>query len=409
MQFLTDYLEYNSGNECPTNYHRWCALFILAATLGKRVYCTQSIDEAYYKVYPNLYIGLIGKQGSRKSSAKDIARDMFIEANPDSPMAASVQSCQDIVKTLSMDEAIRCYTDEQGQLIECRPYTFFINELKNFLSINPSQMLDFLTDIYDRSHFDSSTIKHGLQAIENPCINFLCCETPKWIIDKLKYNIISGGFSRRIVYVYELDKRQRISFPNVTNTMRQARQRCVAHLRSISKLCGRFTWTTDARVYYDKWYQGMVVPADEVMEGYYESKHIQMLKVAMGIACAAAQPKLEFTVDIFKAAIAILDVTEINMPKLSVAAGRNELAVPQQNIIELIEKNGGIMAEREVERLTSKDLSPSEQYAVLGFLKKTRQVYYGKAKLNGVEKTMIMTERHYAKGVADGTIKEIQN
>lgn len=403
--FLQDYLHYNEGNECPTNYHRWCALFTIAATVGKRVYCTQSMDDAYYKVYPNLYVGLIGKQGSRKSTAKDIARDMFIEANPDAPMAASVQSCQDIVKTMSLDDAVRVYTDENGTLIETRPYTFFVNELKNFLAINPTQMLDFLTDIYDRPYFDASTIKHGMQKIENPVINFLCCETPKWIMDKLKLNVITGGFSRRIIYVYELDKRQRITFPNITRDMMEARRRCIVHLKKLHLLRGKFKWTPEARDFYDQWYQGMKVPQDEVMEGYYESKHIQALKVAMCVAAADEHPKLEFTPENLGAAIAILDSAEINMPKLSVAAGRNELALPQQAILELLEKNGGEMMEVNLKRLTAKDLSPNEQFAVLNFLKSTGQIYLAPITVGKVQRNVIFNEVGFAKAVKEGRIK----
>lgn len=408
MKFIQDYLNYNSGNECPLNYHRWCALFLLASTLGKKVYCTQSTDDAYYKLYPNLYIGLVGKQGSRKSTAKGIARDIFREANPDSPCAASVQSCQDIIKTMSADDSCRTFTDETGTLREVRPYTFFINELKNFLSINPTQMLDFLTDIYDSEYFDCSTIKHGAQAIENPCLNILACETPKWIIDKLKLNIISGGFSRRMIYVYELDKRVRISFPNVTKDMKEARLRCVKHLQGLTRFVGKFTWSIDARAWYHNWYQGLITPQDEVMEGYYESKHIQMLKVAMSMAAAQEKPSLVFTPEIFQSAVALLDVTEVNMPKLSVASGRNELALPQQDLLDLLDKAGGEMAEMELKRLTQKSLSPMEQFSVLKHLSDTGQIYKIQCPdTKGVTRWYYMTELGYAKSIKQGRIKKV--
>lgn len=364
MSFLTDYVLYNDGNECPRNFHVWSALLVIAATTGRRVYCRLG----YFDVHPNLYVVLVGKQGTRKSSAKDIARDMFTEAHPDLPIGASVQSREDIVKFMASSDCLRAYADEAGNPIEYHPLTFFVNELKNFLSINPGAMIEFLTDIYDRRYFDASTIKHGLQKIENPCVNILACETPAWIIDKLKGNIISGGFARRVIYVYETNRGPRISFPKVTEEAAAARLRCIEHLRRIPTIVGEFKWTPEARDFYDKWYQGLVPPDDEIMAGYYESKHIQLIKIAMGLALGEPDPKLLITVEFLKLGVVLLDDLEVNMPKLSVAAGRNELAVPQQRIMELLVQNGGYMREKQLKILLDKDLTPPEQIMLLRHL-----------------------------------------
>jgi hypothetical protein len=362
--FLQDYLIYNSGNECSRNYHIWSALVTVAATTGRRVSCRWG----YFDIHPNLYVVLVGKQGFRKSTAKDIARDMFAEACPNIPIGASVQSREDIVKFMASEACLRAYTDETGSPIEYRPIVFFVNELKNFLSIDPGKMIEFMTDIYDRKFFDASTIKHGLQKIVNPCVNFLACETPVWIIDKLKSNIISGGFARRVIYVYETTRGPRITFPTITDEAKAARERCILHLQKLPEICGEFVWTAGAREFYNKWYQGIKPPEDEVMAGYYESKHIQMLKVAMCLALMAPVPKLELTEELLRIALVLLDEIEINMPKLSVAAGRNELAIPQQRIMELLQEAKGFMREKQLKILLGKDLTPMEQMSLLTHL-----------------------------------------
>lgn len=364
MSFLQDYALYNSGNECSRNYHIWSALVVLAATTGRRVSCRWG----YFDIHPNLYVVLIGKQGFRKSTAKDIARDMFIEACPDIPVGASVQSREDIVKFMASEACLRAYTDETGSPIEYRPMVFFVNELKNFLSIDPGKMIEFMTDIYDRKFFDASTIKHGLQKIVNPCVNFLACETPVWIIDKLKSNIISGGFARRVLYVYETVRGPKITFPTITDEAKAARERCILHLQKLPSICGEFVWTDAARKFYDKWYQGIKPPEDEVMAGYYESKHIQLMKVAMLLALAEKEPKLVLTEQLLQLALVLLDEIEINMPKLSVAAGRNELAIPQQRIMELLKECKGYMREKQLKIVIGKDLNPTEIFSLLRHL-----------------------------------------
>lgn len=395
--FIQDYLEFNSGNECSRKFHMWTAFSLLAAAAGKRVF----INHGYFLVHPNIYVCLVADQGGRKSSAKDIGRDLFTEALPDYPIGASVQSREDIVKRMASDELERVYTDHEGVQITWKPIIFFVNELKNFLSINPAGMIDFLTDIYDRRAFDASTIKHGLQTIHNPCVNILACETPKWIIDKLKMNIISGGFSRRMLYVYETEEAQRIAFPTPTKEGFAARQRCLLHLQKVSKTVGVFQWTPEAKKWFSDWYLGLKFPDDEVMAGYYRSKHVMLLKLVQLLALAEKTIKLTITPELLEEGAAHLEVIETNMPKLSVAAGRNELAVPQQALLMLLEKNGGMMLEKDLLRMTGKDLGPMEQLSVMRFLSETDQIVKDR---DGQKMTIFLPAR-YVQWVKDRTPK----
>lgn len=398
MSFLQDYMTYNSGNECSRNYHIWSALVVLAATTGRRVSCRWG----YFDIHPNLYVVLIGKQGFRKSTAKDIARDLFVEACPSIPVGASVQSREDIVKFMASEQCLRMYNDETGAPIEYRPLVFFINELKNFLSIDPGKMIEFMTDIYDRKYFDASTIKHGAQKIINPCVNFLACETPSWIIEKLKSNIISGGFARRVIYVYETVRGPRITFPTVTPDAQAARERCIKHLQKIEPITGEFVWTDDAKEFYNTWYQGIKAPEDEVMAGYYESKHIQLLKISMCLALAEDEPKLILTAELLRLGLVLLDEIEINMPKLSVAAGRNELAIPQQRIMELLKQNKGWMREKQLKIALDKDLTPMEQISLLRHLQQeTGQLVKQIVHRKGVAFSEVWLAEEYAVAVRD--------
>jgi len=368
--FLHKYLVYNSGNECHRNYHIFSALVVLAATVQKRIY----LNHGYFKVYPNLYVCLVGKQGFRKSTAKDVARDLLTSTFPELPIAANVQSREDIIKFMASDECLFSYTDETGAIKELRPYVLLINELKNFLSINPGASIEFLTDIYDRDIFNSSTIKRGLENIINPCLNILACETPSWIIDKLKTQIISGGFSRRMIFDYETERGPKISFPKLPEGGLAIWNELKAHLKKISTLVGEFLWGPGSRNFYSNWYQGLVQPEDDVMGGYYESKHIQLLKITMLLAVAEDPPVLVITQDLLKRGVAMLDSLEVNMPKLSIAAGRNELALPIQRIMEFVESNAGIVSSLGLKCFLNKDLRPQEHFSVLNFLNETEKL-----------------------------------
>jgi hypothetical protein len=372
MSFIQDYLTYNKGNECPRSFHLWSAFAVLSAVVGRKVH----IDLGYFVVHPNLYICLVGDQGSRKSTAKDIARDLVVETFPDIPVAASVMTREAITKFLGSAESMRSYKEPSGAIIEWHPYVLFINELKNFLSVNPGGMIDFLTDIYDRKYFDVGTKNKGTDLITNPCFTILACETPGWISRKLKEDIISGGFSRRMIFIYETEESIRIPFPTITPESAEAWKRVQAHLRMVNDIIGPFVWTDDARTFYDKWYRSMKSPDDENMKGYYRSKHIQLLKICMLLALAEPQPKLILTHDLLVLGLAHLDSIEPNMPKLSAAAGRNELAIPMQRVLQLIAERGGFIPEKVLQRDTSNHMNPMEQSMVLRFLKDTDQIFY---------------------------------
>jgi hypothetical protein len=106
--------------------------------------------------------------------------------------------------------------------------------------------------------------------------------------------------------------------------------------------------------------------------------------------------------------IATLDQIEDNLPKLSLAAGRNELAIPQQQLLELIESHEGWWPEKWVLRDSCQFLDPGEQYTVIRFLIDTEQLYRGSAvyPLGGtVTRGMLCTKVKYLWAINNGHIK----
>lgn len=363
--FLSDYLHYTSGNMVPRRFHMWSAASILTAAMGRRFY----VEYEYFRVTPEIWVVLIGRQGLRKSTAKDLAKDLFVDALPDYPRGSSVESREAFVKRLSGDDWLRMYKDENDATVEWKPVMLFINELKNFLSVNPGLMIETLTDLYGQKSYDASTIKHGLQVIINPCINILACETPRWIIDKLKLNIISGGFSRRTFLVYETQRPQRITFPKLPDGGLTARERCMLHLQKVTTMAGPFKWTDEGRAFLDKWYRGLHTPDDEVMEGWYENKDILAVKLTMMICLADWEPQLLLTKEKLEQGIAFLESIEDNLPKLTVAAGRSETAIPQQRVLEVLENYTGLLPEKALLREIQKDFkNPTELWSAMRFM-----------------------------------------
>lgn len=374
MNFLEDYWLYHQCYEIPRNYAIWSGLGLLGSIIHRKVFYVHGDLE----MFPSTYIGLIGPQGSSKSTCCSFARDFFKEACPDMQIGPSRASPESICKTMSDTGFSKRFTNSRGEEIEVRPLAFFINEFKNFVGRSPFDMLTFLTDIYDVKGYDATTIARGLEYIVNPAVNLLCCETPEWIVKNIKSDIISGGFGRRIVYVFETDDVIDRPVPFITPEARQAIDRCKQRLIDLKATVGRVHWSAEGRRDYDAWYYDNArerrSEPNAMMKGYLRTKHVQLFKVMMLLDASSDSPKLEFTPALFEEALNYLNHLEVNMARLSEAAGRNELLGPQQKIMEFLEKRADWAEEGEVKRMIQTDLAPQETYNVLRHLEETRQV-----------------------------------
>lgn len=396
MNIIKDYLEYNKGNECPDNYHIWSLFAVLSSVVNRKVWLNMAAEgeDAYFHVYANLYICLVGRQGNRKTTAKDIAYDLLRKVWPELPVSAESMSKEAITLYMSDAKQLRAFKLPDGNLVEYHPFSMFITELKNFLSINPVTMIDFLTTIYDRKFYDVKTKNKGTDTIVNPYVVMLACETPEWIVARLKESVISGGFSRRTIFVYETDERDRIPFPSVSKASKAALDRVEAHLRKLRDVSGEFQWTKEARDFYSEWYINLKFPEDPIMYGYYKSKHIQLMKIAMLIALCTGL-ELVLTKEHLEVGLAFLNSIEKNMPSLSQGVGRNELAAPTARMMMHIETMGGLIAEKKLQSLMFKDMEPREYEAVMKHLEATDQIARAPFVTGGVTRMTVFTRAKY--------------
>ncbi len=406
--FMDDYVYYHSFYEIPRNFIYWAAIALLGAVVNRKVH----FRHGDIIIHGNVYVMLVSPQGISKSTPCDFARRFFKLACPDYYIGASTQSAEDIVSTMAKPDFARAYTDENGQPTELRVYSFFINEFKNFVAYAPSRMLAFLTDIYDRvDSFDSSTIKRGVESITNPCLNILACENPQWLINNLKNDVVSGGFSRRIIYVYEMERSEPKAFIDLTPAAVDARDRIVQHLVAARSVVGQFKWSNDGRKWYEPWYNNKQrnLPNNPLMAGYVGTKHVQLFKVAMLLDAASTKPMFLLTAELLERALAFLNIIEENMPRLSQAAGRNELAAIQQRAMELIQQSGGWMSEKDLKREVEVDCNWNEAASMLRHLEETEQLERREWKFpDGKTRWMLFLPGKMQELAAQGVVKVTQ-
>jgi hypothetical protein len=329
MSFLRDYLEFTSGNEAHPVYHQYAALAALSSIVSRRVW----IPQGYFDVYPNLYVVLVGPAGNRKTTALSTCKKLLRELK-EIPFSAECQTKEALV--LDMKEQVKTFKlTPESPPIEYHPITVCVTELSQFLGVNSLHMVDFLTTVYDQDFYDVKTKNKGSESIVGPYLTMIGCTTPSWITSYLKQDVISGGFSRRALFVYETEKAQRVAFPEITSEMTAAWNRVIVYSKKLLKVRGEYQWDAAAKDFYEDWYMGMKIPDSDVLQTFYESKHVQLLKIAMLVGLSESL-ELVMKVEYLKAGLGLLDLIEQNLDRVFSGLGRNQLNAVARQLEEML-------------------------------------------------------------------------
>src|SRR3990170_8735231 len=118
--WIDAYVEYTEDFEAPPIFNKWTAITTLAVAASREVW----LEEANNRVWPNLYVVLVGPSGIGKGQAMREALP-FIEATgvPRSPDQVTIQQV-----IVDMSEKIT-NSETQGQIT---PYLLWAEELPSF-------------------------------------------------------------------------------------------------------------------------------------------------------------------------------------------------------------------------------------------------------------------------------------
>lgn len=379
--FLSNYLNYTQNNECPTSYHLFVGLALLSSLASRKVW----LDMGYFEVFPNTYTILVGPPATGKSTAMNLGKNILREINDACkgkfdktavPLSAEAQTRESILvemakesRTIQIDDKPYTYS----------PYTCFVTELSQFLGGNNtgSFMMDFITTIWDEAKFENKTKNKGTDILLGPYFVLFGCTTPKWVSEQLRSDVISGGFSRRCLFVYETEKSKHVAFPSLTAAMEESKKRCVARGLKILDLKGPFKWSQEAHDWYVNWYENIhptTISKDENLEGYFGSKQILLLKLAM-LCQLSNSDELVLKVKNLEDALFILSVVEKNLGRVFEGIGRNSLRQVEARCLELLAKAPNqILPEKFLRQQLFKDATVSEISELLAHMVETGSI-----------------------------------
>lgn len=340
MSFLSDYTILTEDNEAPQVFHRWSAISLLSHVVGRKVWVDWGIVG---KVYPNLYVILVGEPGSKKSTAMRIART-FVERLENIQVAGDSITRETITQKMGKKDSPCQFVFEHNEKpIKYSHMSIFANEMINLINSggNPIGMIDFFTDIWDRDRYAVETKNMGSDYIIGPYVPILGCLTPDTIRFLMSQKVVSGGMVRRCIFVTGSALNRPNAFPQITPEQEAARERIFSHLQYVQRASGPMEFTPAAKnvfqAFYDANHYRKPSIKDKVLASFLETKPELILKIACLIQLSKSPIEFALTDESVQASIALLDSVELGASTLFSSSGRNDLSPITDQIRRLID------------------------------------------------------------------------
>lgn len=308
--------EYAEETEAPRQFWLWAGISTLASALQRKTW----LFFGQEKLYPNLYVLLVGPPACRKNAPISFSKRILGELNI--PVAADSSSKRRFTSALDKTGATEQFYYKGKPMPQCA-LSLTSSEFSSIFAVNLKEMVEVLTDVYDsQDTWKYETEGKGQDKLYNVCVNALAATTPGWIMDNLPQSAIGGGFTSRFVMVYGDLVYKRVTIPwlkgiedlgnlGVIEKQDKLWRALMSDLMHIhSDLIGPFEWDPEAFKIFDSWYRRIDEKIrdtqDERLHPFVGRMHTMVLKVAMSLRVGYSD-ELIITPPEIKAAVGLLD------------------------------------------------------------------------------------------------------
>jgi len=278
VSWINEVVRSTEEAESPLRFQYWAALAALSASLKRNVY----LDRHYYKLFPNLYILLVGKSGLRKGNPTTLAKKLA-EKSGQVRIIAGRNSIQAILKELGKSYSI------EGGGVQKNADCFIVSGELDSLFVKDPDAMTVLTDLYDTHAHDpiwKNTLKTGgVDTLKLPYITLLGGTNEEHFKGAVADKDIRGGFIARTLIVYENQRRtinDLMDPPKIVPNIDELS--CI--LKEAAKLVGFFKVDDDAKELYRDWYHRLSTEDHDDRTGTIERLGDTVLKVAICLSVA---------------------------------------------------------------------------------------------------------------------------
>lgn len=338
--FIDAYLKYTEEQESTTKIHKWVAVSMIAAALERRVF----LDAGHFTVFPNFYIFIIGNSGEvRKSTSTGIGYSLIDDSGIVRLMSERLTD-RSLINQMKRSKTEFYHDFERKKFSRQSAVYAYASELVIFLKEVKGSISELLTTLWDcPKKWTYETHGDGEIELDGVCLNILGASTPTWLQRSIPAEEMEGGLASRIVFVVEMNPPERYNAWGVPKEARplidEMKPKLIEDLRRFCLIQGTFTYTDDAKNFYESWYKKHRKNTKNITDirfkGYYSRKPVTVWKLAM-ILSIAESDELIFSSKHVKTALDWLDEIEDSMLEAFGVIGDNPLAKGMKTVFDSV-------------------------------------------------------------------------
>lgn len=354
--FYEEYFTYIGETESPRLYHRWAAVSLVSALLGRNVYLPFGHDV----IYPNMYIMLVGNPGARKGAALKPASNA-LKLIDFKKLASSRLSPE---KFLSEMQSLNNSVEIEDELFEAinfeNPSEIYVvaEEFGDFIRGN-TDFIRLLTTLWDNLPFYKHPKLHGKNVyVHEPTVNIIGATTQQDMAITIPLESVGQGFFSRFILVHGESTGVKITIPT---TISEGRKEGVKELLAKIKetVHGPITFSPDSLPLLDKMYQGYPDLDDYRFKHYNTRRFTHLLKLSITF-CAMDLSSIILPCHLLHANT-LLASTEARMSKALGEYGKAKHSDVANNILEILKGAKRPMQPREIWKHVSQDLNKLDE------------------------------------------------
>lgn len=354
--FFQTYLSYIGETEAPMFYHRWSALSMVGAFLGREFY----FRFGHSNIYPNMYTMLIGEPGTRKSTAIKLAKKIIASAgykNISSEKTSKEKFLLDLAEQNGIEDVDALLDSAYGWGSDSRNYSeMFIacDEFNDFIGLGNLEFISLLGNLWDFSGpYENRNKTTKSIKINDPTISILGGNTATSFASAFPPETLGQGFFSRLLLIYGEPTGKKITFPESPSS--EVVEDTIASLHRIKQICsGPATLTEQARTLLDHIYKNTKPLDDPRFISYSNRRFTHLLKVCLILS--AMKYSAEIDSDTVIEANTLLTHTENLMPRALGYFGRARNAEVTHKIISTLKTHGGAMSIRDLWSVLHSDM-----------------------------------------------------
>jgi hypothetical protein len=271
--FIGQYMKYMSYVETAESYDFWCALWAIGTGVGRGVY----VDRPNSPVYLNWYIILAAESGTtRKSTAI-------------TSISGILEGTATLLTGKTSPENLELYLHDNSTANGKATAHFAVSELVTILGREGymSTMPGLLTDLYDCQKLRTSpgTLAMGELVQKNVYVTFLSASTPSWLVTAINPSVIEGGFTSRVIFVVDDNRKRSIAWPRRRESDEfDSLRSSFGKLREEGQANEQIGISKGGLKKFSNWYNSRATHTDPFMSSFEAREDDHLLRIA---ACLA--------------------------------------------------------------------------------------------------------------------------